>query len=257
MSDTDLQEKPAEAPAKPNKTEMKKSARTVLNEIKAAEGETPLFITKIDTLGDKVRVTLDNTGEEPVVAKAKEALGEDVVLVLQPIVEGRRELAMLRAKKKAERDAQKPKTEGEGSARRSNFSGCTIHWNNSPLMIGENGEIVNPRREGTHGNVAMKKVMAFWAEHGKETPLPYEKYLELGGAAVHLNWDAEHGYVKILKADGTPAVEFVPLKGRKKKEETATDETKPATDEAGPEDETEDDLEDGEDEDEDEDGDEE
>lgn len=70
------------------------------------------------------------------------------------------------------------------------------------LQVGEDGKIVNPRREGSFGHNAMQLVI-----DAGEAGISYKDYLKGGGRPNDLGWDLNKGYILTIDPGFDPEVQ--------------------------------------------------
>lgn len=104
------------------------------------------------------------------------------------------EKAEAKAKREAEREEKRAAREaakalkGEGSGVRSANKGKII----KATKVDENGNLINPRRPGSHGHNSMQIIINAGAEGIK-----YEDFIAAGGRSNDLNWDIAHDNVSV------------------------------------------------------------
>jgi hypothetical protein len=107
-------------------------------------------------------------------------------------VKAKEEAKAAKEKAKAEAKAAKKKAKGEKSTAPRAF-GTSPNKGKEIVVLTEGGK--NPRREGTNGFNSFALL---------EPGMIYDDYIKAGGRSVDLNYDIEHGYVKVVDV---PAVE--------------------------------------------------
>lgn len=109
----------------------------------------------------------------------------------------------------AQTEAPAAVTEAEAPAAEAVASDPVRKPRNHPSMMifhtltpGEDGQIHNPRREGTFGWVAMQLAI----DAGEEG-LTYDKYVRGGGRPNDLAWDLAKGHVRVVDPTSDPVVQ--------------------------------------------------
>lgn len=192
-------ETPAEEPAKKaapvNKNKLKKEVREAVDGIEIGDGEVPLF-------REKVGWEEDEDDKEVILGYVVLHNAEDEAPVqrLMEIAEGKFNVYLQEWTEESKRGKWEAKKDGKTTRRvNSTYKGHNIFLTDD-VIDAESGEVTNPRREGTHGYNAFEVVKKYLEENGREGGMPYEKYIELGGASNHLNWDVGHNYVETKPA---------------------------------------------------------
>jgi hypothetical protein len=190
MNDVAEETKPVEEVKQPNKNDLKKQVRDIVDSIAIEDGETPLFRDRVGAdipEGEKLLkgyVVLHNKMEEPAVQRLLQAAGDKITVYCEEWTE---------ESKRAKYDQKKEGTATPRKRVASAFKGAKI----VPIYKNaETGELANPRREGTAGHTAYNLLLEFSKANGG-AGMPYEAYIEAGGRADHVRWDQGHNYVEI------------------------------------------------------------
>lgn len=188
MNDTTETTETAAAEVKqPNKNDLKKHVRDIVDSITAEGDEVPLFRDRVGTEvpeGETLMkgfVVLHNRMEEPVVQRLLQAAGDSFIVYCEEWT--------------AESKRGKWEQKKSGAPRTRTVSGTYKGATITPTYKNSEGVLANPRKDGTAGHIAYNILLAHFNEH--QTGMKYEDYIKAGGRSDHVRWDHGHNYIEV------------------------------------------------------------